>query len=53
MGSGATIANATQRLEVFTVHELDVTRLSAAAAAAAALFLLVAPSCTLTFQIRD
>ena len=35
MGSGATIANTSQRLGVFTVHELDVTRLTAAAAAAA------------------
>ena len=51
MGSGATIANTTQRLEVFTVHELDVTRLSAAAAAAH--FLRAAPPCTLTFQIHD
>lgn len=35
MESGAIIANTTQRMEVFTVHEPDVTRHAAAAAAAA------------------
>lgn len=40
MGSGAIITNTTQRLGVFTVHELDVTRHAADAAVACADFLI-------------